>query len=286
MPIEGILQPPLLPISIAIENAQAPAVPCIERGSNRHPSRRNGTLFDPFRKDVLAGTLPQVSWIVAPGGFIPEHPELARQYMAPRYISQILDALHRQSRGLEQDRIVFSPTLRMTASSITWCRRQFPARGRKDCRPSIRLTRYFGNSAQSGNPAQPGGPYGVIPRVPMIVISPWSRGGWVNSELFDHTSLIRFIEKRALARQATELRESNITPWRRGVAGGPHSAFNFTAPDDAGLCCQALPPTGRLNRANHPDYSPSPFLRAACAAGAGNAARAGTTMRARCFGRN
>ena len=40
------------------------------------------------------------------------------------------------------------------------------------------------------------GPYGLGVRVPMIVISPWSKGGWVNSQVFDHTSLIRFIEQR------------------------------------------------------------------------------------------
>jgi phospholipase C len=33
-------------------------------------------------------------------------------------------------------------------------------------------------------------------RVPMMVISPWSKGGWVNSQVFDHTSLIRFLERR------------------------------------------------------------------------------------------
>ena len=38
--------------------------------------------------------------------------------------------------------------------------------------------------------------YGVGPRVPLFVISPWSRGGWVNAEVFDHTSIIRFCEKR------------------------------------------------------------------------------------------
>ena len=40
------------------------------------------------------------------------------------------------------------------------------------------------------------GPYGLGVRVPMIVVSPWSKGGWVCSEVFDHTSLIRFIERR------------------------------------------------------------------------------------------
>ena len=39
----------------------------------------------------------------------------------------------------------------------------------------------------------PAGPYGLGPRLPAIVISPWRKGGWVNSEVFDHTSIIRFL---------------------------------------------------------------------------------------------
>src|SRR2546430_7398628 len=42
----------------------------------------------------------------------------------------------------------------------------------------------------------PAGPYGLGVRVPMIVISPWTKGGWVDSQVFDHTSLIRFVERR------------------------------------------------------------------------------------------
>src|SRR5256886_13451471 len=35
------------------------------------------------------------------------------------------------------------------------------------------------------------GPYGLGQRVPMLVVSPWSKGGWVCSEVFDHTSIDR-----------------------------------------------------------------------------------------------
>src|SRR5256884_7989472 len=59
----------------------------------------------------------------------------------------------------------------------------------------------------------PAGPYGLGVRVPMIVISPWTKGGWVDSQVFDHTSLIRFVERRF------GVLEPNITPWRRAVAG-------------------------------------------------------------------
>jgi phospholipase C len=76
------------------------------------------------------------------------------------------------------------------------------------------------------------GPYGVGIRVPMVVISPWSKGGWVNSQVFDHTSLIRFIERR-FGPQYPGIIEGNITKWRRSVSGDLTSAFNFRSPNDA-----------------------------------------------------
>jgi phospholipase C len=70
-----------------------------------------------------------------------------------------------------------------------------------------------------------GEPVGLGPRVPMLAISPWSKGGFVNSQLFDHTSVIRFLEKRF------GVLEPNITPWRRAVCGDLTTAFDFSAPD-------------------------------------------------------
>ena len=67
--------------------------------------------------------------------------------------------------------------------------------------------------------------YGPGPRVPMYVISPWSRGGWVNSENFDHTSVLRFLEARF------GVAETNISPYRRAMFGDLTSAFNFKEPN-------------------------------------------------------
>jgi phospholipase C len=61
--------------------------------------------------------------------------------------------------------------------------------------------------------------------VPFLAISPWSKGGYVNSQVFDHTSTIQFIEKRF------GVVESNISPWRRAVCGDLTSMFNFSNPD-------------------------------------------------------
>ena len=113
------------------------------------------------------------------------------------------------------------------------------------------------NEIFAGNATYPAGPYGLGVRVPMIVISPWSKGGWVNSEVFDHTSLIRFIERR-FGPEHPDLVESNITKWRRAVAGDLTSAFDFRSPNAAVVTLPGtssyLPP----DRVTHPDYVPVP----------------------------
>ncbi|MFY8207937.1 MAG: phospholipase domain-containing protein, partial [Caulobacter sp.] len=96
-----------------------------------------------------------------------------------------------------------------------------------------------------------GRPYGLGPRVPLYVISPWSRGGYVNSQVFDHTSVIRFLEQRF------GVMEPNISPWRRAVCGDLTTCFDFKTPNTNPF--PALPataePAGRaakLGRAKPP----------------------------------
>jgi phospholipase C len=59
----------------------------------------------------------------------------------------------------------------------------------------------------------------------MTVISPWSRGGWVNSQVFDHTSVLRFLETW------TGVKEPNISAWRRAMCGDLTSCFDFRTHD-------------------------------------------------------
>ncbi|MEU5425003.1 alkaline phosphatase family protein [Streptomyces olivoreticuli] len=65
------------------------------------------------------------------------------------------------------------------------------------------------------------GPVGLGFRVPALVISPWSRGGRVCSELFDHTSTLKFLERRF------GVREPNISAWRRRTVGDMTSALRL-----------------------------------------------------------
>jgi phospholipase C len=86
----------------------------------------------------------------------------------------------------------------------------------------------------------------------MLVVSPWSRGGWVCSEVFDATSVIQFIEKRF------GVQEPHITAWRRAVCGDLTSAFDFgqqnptvpSLPSTAGY----VPP----DNLRHPSFVPVP----------------------------
>ena len=208
-----------------------------------------GSLFDVFQKDVLDKTLPQVSYIVAPEAYT-EHPNWPANYGA-WYVSQVLDAL--------------------TANPEVWSKTAFFLMYDENdgffdhmVPPTPPQTRAEGISTVStkneifaGNATYPAGPYGLGLRVPMVVISPWSKGGWVSSEVFDHTSLIRFIEKR-FGRHHPGLRDHNITEWRHAVTGDLSSAFNFESPNDAKVPLPStvayLPPDN--NR--HPDYKPVP----------------------------
>ena len=62
-------------------------------------------------------------------------------------------------------------------------------------------------------------------RVPMLVVSPWSRGGYVNSDVVDHTSTIQLIENVMADRAKYNLKEENISRWRRMICGNMSSAF-------------------------------------------------------------
>jgi phospholipase C len=95
------------------------------------------------------------------------------------------------------------------------------------------------------------GPYGLGVRVPLLVVSPWSTGGWVCSETFDHTSPIRFIEARF------GVDEPNLTPWRRAVCGDLTSAFDFESSSGR------VPPVPSVvdtynQKTTLPSYHPSP----------------------------
>jgi phospholipase C len=82
-------------------------------------------------------------------------------------------------------------------------------------------------AALKGQPKDPQrvSPIGLGYRVPFVVASPWSRGGWVNSQVFDNTSVLMFLEKFLTKKTGKEIKEENISPWRRMICGDLTSVF-------------------------------------------------------------
>ncbi|MGW7050956.1 phosphocholine-specific phospholipase C [Streptomyces sp. NPDC054887] len=167
-----------------------------ERGLRREET---GSLADRFRADVAAGTLPEVSYLV-PSAVDSEHPGASSPVASASLVYRVLDAL-----GSHPE---------------VW-------------RHTVVLINYDENDgffdhvpppvppADNTEERYQGRPTGLGIRVPMLVVSPWTVGGYVCSEVFDHTSVIRFLERW------TGVREPNITDWRRTVTGDLTSAFDF-----------------------------------------------------------
>jgi phospholipase C len=208
---------------------------------------KSGTLFDIFRQDVLNNQLPQVSWIVAPESYT-EHGNWPPNFGA-WYVSQMLDAL--TANPEVWSRTVFLYMFDENDGFFDHMVPPTPPRARTEGISTVDTVNelFTGSATYPASDFTPG-PYGLGVRVPMIVISPWSKGGWVNSEVFDHTSLIRFLEQRF------GVTEPNITPWRRAVAGDLTSAFDFDSPNKSVVHLPSTAAYEPPNQNRYPDFVP------------------------------
>lgn len=192
-------------------------------GVTNDPSDLDYVLKD-FIADCAAGLLPEISWIISPATWS-EHPNGAPNYGAV-YVNRVIQALHDNPDLWESTLLIlnydenggnFDHVLRPTPEPNT------PGEGAPGLTPG------------TGN------------RTPFVLISPWTRGGWVASETFDHTSVIQFMElfTTSLGKPAIC---TKISPWRRSVCGDLTSAIDFTSfdtslpklPDPAALIAVAV----------------------------------------------
>jgi phospholipase C len=171
-----------------------------------------------FAADVAADRLPQVSWIVAPYKLC-EHPEASPargEYLTARLIAALA------SNPEVWAKTAFILNYDENDGFFDHVPPILPAVGPAVGKSTVEATGevYHGGAMDDvlGPIAEP---VGLGPRVPAIVVSPWTKGGYVNSQVFDHTSVIRFIEARF------GVVEPNISPWRRAVTGDMTSVFDF-----------------------------------------------------------
>ncbi|WP_331766830.1 phosphocholine-specific phospholipase C [Embleya sp. NBC_00896] len=167
-----------------------------ERGLRRG---RPQSLAASLRADIDAGTLPEVSYLV-PSAADSEHPGASSPAASATITYQVLDAI-------ASNREVWDSTVVL----LTFDENDGFFDHVPTPRPPEEVTdEYFD-----------GKPIGFGARVPMVVVSPWTVGGYVSSETFDHTSVTRFLETW------TGVRAPDISNWRRTVSGDMTGVFDF-----------------------------------------------------------
>lgn len=187
-----------------------------------------GDVLYQFREDVNSGNLPVVSWVVGSANFS-DHP--GSPWYGAWYVSEVLDILTKKPEvwkktifilcydendgyfdhvppyvpphpGKEKTGLV-SKGIDAAMEFVTW-------------QQDIKRTKekYARESA-----------IGLGYRVPLVIASPWSRGGAVCSQVFDHTSILQFMEKFLTTKTWKNIEETNISAWRRTVCGDLTSVF-------------------------------------------------------------
>ena len=194
---------------------------------------RVSSISSAIESDIADGVFPTVSWVVAPTAQS-EHPSY-RPADGANFVSGVLSAI--------------------ASNQATWD-----------------STVVFYNFDENDGffdhvvpPTAPSGtadewvdsePIGMGPRVPMTVISPWSAGGLVCSQVFDHTSPLQFAEL------VTGVQCTNISAWRRTVAGNLTAALNLSGTEVA--FPTNLPNTATLvTQANSEESLPAPTVPSA-----------------------
>jgi phospholipase C len=164
-----------------------------------------------FQADVTAGTLPQVSWVLAPL-ISSEHPPAPEIY-GESVASQVLSALVSNKKLWAK-----------TALIITYDENGgFFDHVPPPTAPAGTPDEYLTVSPLPPDASGVAGPIGLGFRVPTLVVSPFSRGGFVCSDVFDHTSTLRFLEARF------GVKAPNLTAWRRKVVGDLTATLGPTA---------------------------------------------------------
>jgi len=196
--------------------------------TEREAKLPKGDILHQFRDDVEKGKLPTVSWLVAPENFS-DHP--TSPWYGAWYVSETMDILTKNPEVWKKTIFIlcydendgyfdhvppyvvpdpYKEDTGLTSAGID-TKAEF-----------VTLEQDMKKKAKNESRESP---IGLGFRVPLVVASPWNRGGTVCSEVFDHTSIIQFLEKFVSHKSGKEIKETNITAWRRTICGDLTSTF-------------------------------------------------------------
>ncbi|KAB1229164.1 phosphocholine-specific phospholipase C [Chryseobacterium viscerum] len=216
-------------------NANDPDYWNLEIGKDENGERLvvpEGDVLFQFRKDVEEKKLPLVSWLVAPEHFS-DHP--GSPWYGAWYISEVLNILTKdpetwkktifiinydENDGYFDHVLPFAPPVNPS--------QPVDMNGKEGVEYVDQSQEYMSNPSLK-NYEKIEGTVGLGYRVPMIIASPWTKGGFVNSEVSDHTSVLQFLEKFIMKKFSKNVHVDNISDWRRAVCGDLTSAFNSSS---------------------------------------------------------
>jgi len=201
-----------------------------DNGIERELKVPKGDVLHQFREDVKTGKLPTVSWITAPENFS-DHPSAA--WYGAWYISEVMDILTHNPDVWKKTIFILTYDENdgyfdhIPPFIVPHPHKTGTGKVSEGIDTRVDFVTREQELARDGFPEkfEKESPIGLGYRVPMIIASPWSKGGWVNSEVFDHTSTLQFLEKFLSRKTGKPVKESNISDWRRTVCGDLTSVF-------------------------------------------------------------
>jgi phospholipase C len=190
-----------------------------------------GDVLHQFRSDVQSGKLPTVSWVVAPENFS-DHP--GAPWYGAWYLSEMIDILTQKPDVWQKTIFIlaydendgyFDHVPPFVAPHPDRPETGKTTDGLTTNMEHVSLAQEHRRAVKNPNHEAREEAIGLGYRVPLVVASPWSRGGYVNSEVFDHTSVLQFLEGFIGKKYGKDVRETNISPWRRTICGDLTSVF-------------------------------------------------------------
>lgn len=200
-----------------------------ENGAEQEVSVPKGDILHQFRKDVKEGKLPAVTWLVAPQKFS-DHP--SAPWYGAWYVSEVMDILTQNPEvwkktvfilNYDENDGYFDHIPPFVPPNPTNTDEGIISKGLDISGEYVTIEEELSAGFEEKSSRQ--SPVGLGYRVPLIVASPWTRGGWVNSQVSDITSTIQFLENFLSRKTGKKVLESNISSWRRTVSGDLTSAF-------------------------------------------------------------
>jgi phospholipase C len=188
-----------------------------------------GDVLHQFRQDVNTGKLPAVSWLAGPQNFS-DHP--SAPWYGAWYVSEVLDILTKNPEVWKKT--IFITTYDENDGYYDHVRpfsipdNKVPGTGKVSAGIDTEIEHVrLANELKQGIPEKAAreAPIGLGFRVPMLIASPWSRGGRVCSEVFDHTSTLQFLEVFFSKKLNKEIKIENISKWRRAICGDLTAVF-------------------------------------------------------------